>query len=79
MSRPHIDCVLQGSGDPIFRAANLDYQLVEGGLFRHTVGGVTTNYKVESAVLEVEAMTGDPETTTAWKQYVLRVIASIVP
>ncbi len=79
MGRPHIDCVLQGSGDPIFRATNLDYRLAEGDLIQHTVGGVTTNYKVESAVLEVEEMSGDPETTTTWAQYVLRVTASIVP
>ncbi len=64
MSRPHIDCVLQGSGDPIFRAANLDYQLAEGDLLQHTVGGVTAKYKVESAVLEVESMAGDPATTS---------------
>lgn len=79
MGRPRIDCVLEGSGDPLFRADNLDYKLAEGDLFRLTVDGVTTAYKVETAILEMEAMVGGPDTTTAWIQYSIQVTASVVP
>ena len=79
MKTPHLVCVLEGSGDPIFSTNSFDYKLAEGDLFTHTVGGVTTAYRVESAVLEVESMTGDPEVTSTWTTFVLRVTASVVP
>lgn len=79
MARPHLVCVLAGSGEPILLADNLDYRFTEGDLFEHTTGGETTKYKVESVVLEIESMVGDPATTTVWAQYVLRVTASVVP
>ena len=52
MKTPHLVCVLEGSGEPIFSTHTFDYRLAEGDLFRHTAGGVTTTYKVENAVLE---------------------------
>lgn len=79
MGRPHVAVIRHDNGDPIFFVRNLDHRFAEGDLFNHTVDGVTTNYKVESAVLEVESMVGHPTTTTAWMQFVLRVTASIVP
>ena len=79
MKTPHLVCVLEGSGELIFSTNTFDYRLAEGDLFTHTVGGVTTKYKVESAVLEVESMTGDPEVTSNWMTFVLRVTASVVP
>ncbi len=79
MALPHLVCVLDGSGEPIFSAANLDHRFAEGDLIEHTTAGVTIKYKVESAVLDVESMVGDPDTTTTWTQFVLRVSVSIVP
>ena len=78
MAIPPLVCVLEGSGDTVFSATNLDHRFIEGDFFQHTTGGVTTKYRVESADLEVESMVGDPATTTTWTQYVLRVIVSVV-
>ena len=79
MKRPHLSCVLEGSGALIFEANSIDYRLVEGDIFKHTVGGVATDYKVESVVLEVESLSGDPETTSSWTTFNQRVTASVVP
>ena len=79
MAIPPLVCVLEGSGDPIFSAINLDHRFIEGDRFKHTTGGVTTQYRVESAILDVVAMVGDPATTTTWTQFVLRVTVSVVP
>ncbi len=79
MAIPRLVCVLEGSGDTIFLAHDLDHRFIEGDFFQHTTGGVTTKYKVESADLEVESMVGDPSTTTAWTQFALRVTVSVVP
>jgi hypothetical protein len=79
MAIPHLVCVLPGSDEIIFLASNLDYRFAEGDFFNHTTEGVTTKYKVENTTLHVESMVGDPGTTTAWTQFVLRVTASVVP
>ena len=79
MNRPHLVCVLAGSGDPIFTVHGLDHKMAKDDEFRHTVGGVTTTYKVETAILDVESMTGNPEITSKWTTLVLRVTASVVP
>lgn len=78
MDRPHLICVLEGSGDPIFSVHGLDYKMAEGDLFQHTVGGVATSYKVESVILDVESKTGNPEITSNWTTLVQRVTASVV-
>ena len=70
--------MLEGTGDQIFRVDSFDYRIAEDDLIQHTVGGVTTDYKVKSAVLEVETMTGDPEATSNWTTLVLRVTAAVV-
>ena len=79
MAQPHLVCVLEGSSDPVFRIDSFDYKIIEGDFIQHTVGGVTTNYLVERAVLEVETKTGDPEVTSNWTTVVLRVSVSVVP
>jgi hypothetical protein len=79
MKRPHLICVLEVSEALIFEANSIDYRLVEGDTFKHTVGGVTTEYKVEGVVLEVESLTGNPVTTSSWTTFKQRVTASIVP
>ncbi len=79
MAYPHLVCVLEGTDDLILRINSFDYKLAEGDNFQHTIDGVTTTYLVESAVLEVESLVGDPEATSTWTTLVLRVTASIVP
>ncbi len=79
MKRTHLVCVLEGSGEPIFSVKTFEHKMAMDDLFRHTVGGVTTNYKVESAVLEVEDHIGNPEVTSTWITFVQRVTASVVP
>ncbi len=76
MKDPHIVCVLQGSGTPIFSVNSFDYKLTEGDLFKHTVEGVSTTYKVESAILDINEMSSD---TANWTRFILRITASIPP
>ncbi len=78
MYDPHLICVLEVSGDPIFRIDTFGHQLHEGDIFQHTVGGVATQYKVEKSVLEVESRDVDPE-AKAWITVTQRVTASVVP
>ncbi len=78
MSSPHLVCVLEGTGEPIFSSHTFDHRMQEGDLFQYTTGGAATSYKVESVVLEVESKTGDTEATTHWTTFVQRVTASIV-
>lgn len=78
MAVPRLVCVLAGSGDPLFSAINLDHRFSKDDALKYTTGGVTTEYKVESAVLDIESMVGDPATTTTWTQFVMRITVSVV-
>ena len=78
MYDPHLICVLDVSGDLIFRIDTFGHQLHEGDFFQHTIGGVMTQYKVEKSVLEVETRDTDPE-AKSWITVVQRVTASVVP
>ena len=77
MKIPHVVVVLEGSEDPIFSINSFDHKFVKDDFFTHTVGGVTNTYKVKEVILEVESRTGDPEITSNWTTFVLRVTASL--
>ncbi len=80
MYDPHLVCVLDVSGDSIFRIDTFGHQLRKDDLFQYTVGGVTTSYKVEKSTLEVESREPSPEANSVpWITVVQRVVASIVP
>jgi hypothetical protein len=79
MAVPDLVCVMEGSGALIFKTNSFDHSVREGDLFNHTVEGITTRYRVESAVLDVESHVGDPHAANQWTTIVQRVTASIVP
>lgn len=79
MAVPDLVCVLEGSGALIFRANSCDHSLSVSDLFDHTVGGVTTRYKVETALLDVVSTQGDPHAANKSTNVVQRVTASIIP
>ncbi len=79
MSVPNIVCTLEASGALIWQKNSFDHAVREGDLIDHTVGGITTRYKVESAVLDVESHQGDPHVTNQWTSVVRRITVSVVP
>ncbi len=79
MAHPHLVCVLEDSGDPVFMIKSFDHKIVRGDLIQHTVGGIATDYRVESVVLAVGTQTGDPEVTSSWTTLELRVGVGLAP
>ncbi len=74
-------CVREDTGAPILTIGDYGHKMAVGDLFDHTVEGVTTSYKVESSVMDIETHEGQGMGADGgkWMTLTQRITASVVP
>lgn len=78
MKRMHLICELDTTGEVIFKAKSIEWEMTEGDIFTYKDNGDITTYKVESVVLEVTSK-NSLTANLGWVIFIQRVIASAVP